>query len=585
MRKRLRVIDTDAYFSLFGVAKGRVKADWYLRGARIINVYTGEPQKANVAIKGKHIAYVGISEAMIGPDTEVADLTGYYLCPGYIEPHSHPFQIYNPDTLARFVLPHGTTALVNDNMGLYLLVNADIFLQMIDVMGNWPVKMLWSARLDPQTRAEHFKPFFEKEVIQQLLEHPLIVQAGELTAWPQLLNGDQQMAENMLETLRIGKRIEGHLPGASLETLSMLTAGGVTADHEAMTAEEAVRRLQIGLWTSLRYSSLRPDLPEIVKELVEQYKGDTKRLMMTTDGSTPAFIKSGYTDHMLQVAMDSGLDPITAYQMVTINPATYYGLDGEIGGIAPGRLADILVLRALDQPHPLAVMAEGAWAYREGKLLADWPKVEWEQYGLRKLLDRWRTTEADFSEEVNLPLIRLENPAITRYVTRDEAAIQLAAADMEATGGEPLLAVLFSGNGEKSVKARLEGMASRLDGLASSYTASKGILAMGQKASDMALAANRVLEMGGGIVYVEAGKVLFELELPVVGAMATEQMDVLISQVEAFELLLKERGHRHYDPIYTLLFLTSTHLPEIRLTPEGVLHVKSGEILREPSQR
>ncbi|GAX90219.1 adenine deaminase C-terminal domain-containing protein [Effusibacillus lacus] len=579
MQKRLRPLTIDSYFPLLGVGKGKVKADLYLRGAKVINVYTGEVQTANVAVKGKHIAYVGPSEEMVGPSTEVVELEGRFLCPGYIEPHCHPFQVYNPDSLARFVLPHGTTTMVNDNMGLYMLVGADRFLRMIEEMGSWPVKMLWSVRLDPQTHSEELDKFFTPDLMKQLVSHPLVVQSGELTAWPQLLGGDMRIAENILETLRIGKRLEGHLPGASLETLSMLAAAGVSADHEAMTAEEALRRLRIGLWTTLRYSSLRPDLPEIVRGLAG-YKGDTKRMMMTTDGATPAFLKDGFTDHMLKVAMESGMDPMTAYQLVTINPATYYGLDGEVGGIAPGRLADILVLEDLDRPTPVAVLAEGKWAAREGRLLQEWPQLDWEGYGLQKIREEWRMSGDDFAMKAELPVIRLENPAITRLEPLPDDG---GGADPGGADGI-VHAALIGQDGSWIVESKLSGLADRLDGIASSYTASDGIVAAGQNREAMAQAVNRVLEIGGGIVIVEDGKILFELEMPIAGGMAVEDMETVIRKVEHFEQLLYERGHPHYDPIYTFLFISSTHLPEVRLTAKGVLHVKSGKILNEPKR-
>ncbi|WP_018130682.1 adenine deaminase C-terminal domain-containing protein [Effusibacillus pohliae] len=575
-QRRLRALEIDTYFQLLGVAKGKVKADLYLHGATVINVYTGELQAANVAVKGRHIAYVGPSDAMVGPDTEVVDLTGRYLCPGYIEPHCHPFQVYNPESLARYVLRHGTTTLVNDNMGLYMLIDEAKFLRLMDEMGNWPVKMLWSARLDPQTHAEEFAPFFAPDRIRRLLDHPLVVQAGELTGWPQLLGGDRQMAENLLYALRIGKRVEGHLPGASLETLSMLAAGGITAEHEAITAEEALRRLRIGLWTTLRYSSLRPDLPQIVKGLAD-YRGNTSRLMMTTDGSTPAFLQDGYTDAMLRVAIEAGMDPVTAYQLVTINPATYYGLDGEIGGIAPGRLADVLVLEDLDRPTPAAVLAEGRWAARGGQLLVSWAGIGWEAAGLGKLQENWRASESDFSMEAKLPVLRLENPVITRLQT--DARTEHSPAAPTLSDGV-LHAALFARDGSAIVEAKIVGMADRLDALASSYTAAKGILVIGQHPAAMARAVNQVLEIGGGIVMVEDQEILFELEMPILGGMSTQDMEHLIERAQTFEKLLRERGHAHYDPIYTLLFLSSTHLPEVRLTPEGVLHVKSREILR-----
>ncbi|BCJ86694.1 adenine deaminase C-terminal domain-containing protein [Effusibacillus dendaii] len=569
MQQRLRPVEPDAYFAILGVAKGKVKADLYLRGATVINVYTGELQEVNVAVKGKHIAYVGMSDAMVGPETKTVDLEGRFLCPGYIEPHCHPFNTYNPTTLARFVLPRGTTAMVNDNMGLYLRVELDRFLELIEQMGTWPIKMLWSARVDPQTEAEDLRPFFAPERMKRLLAHPLVVQAGELTAWPQLLNGDTQIAENLLQTMQMGKRIEGHLPGASLETLSMLAAGGLTAEHEAMTAEEVIRRLRIGYWTTLRYSSLRPDLPEIVQGLAG-YHGDTKRIMMTTDGSTPAFLAEGFTDELLRVAMNNGMDPIVAYQTVTINPATYYGLDGEIGGIAPGRLADILVLEDLREPTPIAVMAEGRWVARSGNLLESWPGVDWQTNGMGKLQVNWRVAESDFTREENLPIIHLENPAITRL--------------LEDAGDRTVLHAALV-NEHSIVEANLTGMADRMDGFACSNTASIGIFTFGRDRASMAQAVNRVLEIGGGVVIVENGQILFEMELPLAGAMAEQELEPLILQVQTLIRLLKERGHTHYDPIFTMLFISATHLPEVRLTTDGVLHVKSGHVIRPPRTR
>jgi adenine deaminase len=557
-------VDIDTYFSLMNVAKGYVKADLYLKSATIINVFSSELIKTNVAIKGKYITYVGDSEAMVDHNTEVIDLKGYFLSPGYIEPHSHPFQTYNPDTLARYALSHGTTTMVNDNMGLYLLLKERSFLEFIEEISNWQIKMLWSTRLSPQTKNLETNSLFATDTIKRLLSHPLIIQAGELTGWPDLLKKDKQLGQNMLEAIKVNKRIEGHLPGASIETLCMLATAGVTADHEGMNTEEIINRLRLGLWTTLRYSSLRPDLPNIIRGFHKTY--NTNRMMLTTDGSTPSFLEKGVTDNIVQVAIESGLDPIKAYQMVTINPATYYGLDSKIGGIGPGRYADILVLDSLYSPTPKLVFSEGKLTAKEGKLIEPWPYLDWEKYGFSRINYSWAITPKDFSQSKNLPIIHMENAVITRLASKLDT-------------DNLLFVSLIDKKGEWIVEALLDGMAKEVDGLASSYTASQDILTIGRSHKSISKAVNRILEIGGGIVLVEDDNIIFELHMPIYGKATEIPMEDLISKTKKFEYLLKERGYCHSDPIYTLLFLSSPHLPSIRLTSQGVKNVKTGELI------
>lgn len=568
-RKRLRPMTHQEYKELIHVAKGQVKADVYFQGGTVCNVYSGEWIQTNVALKGRRIAYVGQSVSMIGENTRVIDAKGQYLVPGYIEPHAHPFQLYNPFTLAQFALIHGTTVLVNDNLMLYLTMPHERLEEFFREAGEWPVKMMWWARLDPQTSAPETEARFAPEHIRRLLDNPYVVQAGELTAWPRLFTGDDELALNLLQTSYVGKKIEGHLPGASVETLAAMTAAGVTACHEAMTGEEAMRRLRLGLWTVLRYSSLRPDLPVLIRELLP-HPMDWSRMMMTTDGSTPPFLEKGMTDEMVRVAMENGLDPMKAYQLVTIQPATYYGIDSEVGGIGPGRIADLLLLSDPMNPTPLEVWAEGQRASSHGQLQINWKEPDWEYYGQHPLFAEWRVTKDDFylQEDERQILLCLENPAI----------IRLQKEYSECSDGD-LTGALLSRDGKQIVRATVRGFARHVEGLASSYTASGGYLVIGKKPEAMEQALNRVLQMGGGIVFVEEGQVVFELPLPLSGKMCQRPIEELIRESKTFEQMLVDRGYPHYDLLYTLLFLSSTHLPEVRFTSQGILHVKTGDIL------
>ncbi|WP_304459374.1 adenine deaminase C-terminal domain-containing protein [Alicyclobacillus sendaiensis] len=567
--QRIRSIDLDTYVELISTARGRVHADLYIEDANIINVYTGEIIPSNIAIKGKHIAYVGLSDRMVGPDTTVVDLKGYYICPGYIEPHSHPNQLYNPDSLARFALAHGTTTMINDNRFLYSTLNEDQFFGILNQMNTWPIKMLWWARLDGQVIEREQDGRFDRDNIHKLLTHPLVVQAGEFSAWPDLLKGDRKIAEVLNEVMNLGKRVEGHLPGVSLETLCSLSTAGITCDHEAINVREVLDRIRSGLWTTLRYSSLRPDLPALVRELAS-YTITTNRFMMTLDGSTPGFLQDGFTDFLLKVAIESGMPPVTAYQMVTINPATYYGMDGEIGGIAPGRLADLVVLKDITIPKPVAVMAEGKWVARDCKLLEheQWEPIQWEIYGLIQMPLRGigKLPRIEWS---TLPILRMENPVITRLSN-------------EGNPSDSIKVLFISRDGHHLVPALLENMASHLDGLATTYTLSQGLLTLGRDTYSMQQAIDRVLEIGGGIVLVENGSVIYELKLPIYGLMSTESVESLSKKVKRFEEIMHDRGYPHHEPIWSLFFLTSLNLPDIRLTPKGVVHVKTRKIIQAP---
>ncbi|GAB7387763.1 adenine deaminase C-terminal domain-containing protein [Bacillaceae bacterium] len=603
----LRQQDTEGLRKLIETARRERAAEKWIRHATFLNVYTGELQTGHIAIAGERIAYVGEKEPLADDGTEIVDATGFVLVPGYIEPHAHPFQLYTPLTLAAYALGRGTTTLVNDNLFFYVNMPQDELEAFLEETQEWPAKMLWWARLDAQSRSRGLENVFTLERMQRMLAHPLVVQAGELTEWPALLQGDPALLQGMLAAKRQGKRVEGHLPGASVETLNAVAAAGVTACHEAINAEEVLRRLRLGMYVALRHSSIRPDMPELIEGLLEQGIEWTNRLLLTTDGSPPAYLENGFTDYVLRLALEAGLDPVPAYRMATLNPATYYGLDADIGGIAPGRIADILFLEDLRAPTPRKVMANGKWAAENGIVNDD--RLRTFAAGEDRLAMQgyesvsWRATPDAFAipwrDGEKFPVIELSNAVITL-----ERRMKLPVREGKITlpEGQGLLYVSFIGrDGRFVTNGVLKGFADRFGdraALASTYTASPGVLVVGSDRQAMAQAVNRVLEMGGGITWLEGddtewswnvspgneGKsrgfeTLFELPLPLAGMMSRAPMSRLIAETKRFYLLLQERGYRHSDPVYTLLFLTATHLPKLRLTGDGLYEVRNREVV------
>jgi adenine deaminase len=365
----IRVVTTTERRALIAVARGDATADLYLAGATLLNVYTGELYPANVATRGERIAYVGLRRDMVGPRTRVLDVAGRFLVPGYIDPHVHPGHLVTPSELARHVLPLGTTSVFADTLQFWELGGLGAFRAVARALARSPLKFYWMIRVHGQSRTAGEARRFAHRDLARALAEPWVVAAGEVTRWPEIHAGDPDMLARLDLALRRGLRVEGHTAGAAEEKLPGLAAGGVSSDHEPITAREALARARQGIAVMLRESSLRPDLGSLLDALKEA-PGLASRLMLTVDGSMPAFVRDhGFVDHLIRVALAGGVAPADAYRMATLNAATYFGRDADLGGIAPGRYADVCVLADLAEPRPELVVARGWWRRAGGS----WP--------------------------------------------------------------------------------------------------------------------------------------------------------------------------------------------------------------------
>jgi adenine deaminase len=576
---RVRPLSNEAYVNLMRVSRRQAPASMWIRGANVLNVYTKEWQQVHVVTAGEKIAYVGEKEPLVDEQTELVEARGKYLVPGYFEPHAHPFQWYNPYTLADFALKRGTTTLVSDTLMLMNLPFQQVS-AIMESLSTHPVKQFFWARLDPQTGKEH--PQFTREGLARMLEHPLVVQGGELTNWQGVLTEDEKLLFGLKHARDLGKRMEGHHPGASVETLNIAGAAGITACHEGITAEDLHYRVRLGMYATLRHSSIRPDLPDLVKGWLRMGLPWSPRMMLTSDGSTPPMHRDGFMDSTIRVAIEAGMLPEEAYVMATLNPAVYYGIDGEIGGIAPGRIADMLLLSAADQPTPVLVIANGQRAADEQGLLVPTVQADWEVFDFPQVDRLEGPSEASWfrlrSNDGKVPVVSMLNAVITRLEWEPLPVDMDGYVSIEH---DPQLAFVISVDpmGRRRTQAVLRSYGSHLEGLASTYTASGDWLVIGRNPQAMAKALDRVREMGGGVVLIDEAEVACECPLPLAGKFSPAPMDEVICMAEALTDRLRKKGHTHLDPLYSLLFFTATHLPYARLTADGIVDVKSGQII------
>jgi len=532
---------------------------------------------------------------MVGPSTDVMRLPGKILVPGYVDPHTHITGMLHPVEFARAIVRTGTTAVVADTLQILLQTPPDAIAELLGLLSTMPVHVYWFLRPDPASPLPD-ETMFSLTRLMALLEIDAIRAVGELTRWPVLFRGNEVLFRKIALALATGRRIEGHAPGASYDRLVALAAAGWSADHEAITADEILARLRAGIYPMLRHSSLRPDMPALA-QAVTTWRSASARLMLTTDGPNVTTIaEHGYMDHVIRQAIAAGIPPVSAYQMATLNPATYFGLDEEIGGIGPGRWADIAVLDDLCDPTPSLVLTAGEIAARDRVPTAAFPAVDWSRFFPGRLRATWepnpalfethaadlavvnraalssgcQPAAADAVDEVVFPVGYLENSVITR---RRDVTVPVRDGIL-AWPCEVTRLALLDPAGRWVTNGALANFVTRLGGLASSFNVIAHPTVLGQNPRDMARAARRLLELGGGIVAVEEGQIVLEIPLPIGGVMSAGALHEVAAQAGELSAFLRARGYPHADPYYTLLFLPIDSLPDVRVTYHGVWDVR-----------
>ncbi|WP_217587888.1 adenine deaminase C-terminal domain-containing protein [Lentibacillus saliphilus] len=561
MRKHVAVID------------GKRPPSLVLKNAVYLNSYTKKWTEAHIWIDRDRIVYVGNDWPTNLNGTEIVDCKGKFIVPGYIEPHAHPFQLYNPEILAQQAAAFGTTTLVNDNLMWHFLLNKKKAFSLMEAFQDLPVSMYWWARFDSQTALQDEEAIFNTRDVLSWLAHPSVIQGGELTAWPDLLDGDDRLLYWIQEAKRKGMPVEGHLPGASEKTLTKMKLLGLTSEHESITGEDVLNRLELGYHVGLRHSSIRPDLSNLIDDLIAKGLSTFDNVMYTTDASTPGFYENGLINACIDIAIQRGVPLEEAYHMGTYNVARHFGLQDQLGCIAPGRIAHLNMLDAKDNPHPIRVLAKGEWVAENGVFTGK-HMIDWSAHNLEPVAFDWTLKTDDLQFSIPVGLKMLNDVIIQPYAIKADVSL-----DQLPHSNDDAFLILLDRDGKWRVNTTLKGFTNQLGAIVSSYSTTGDIVLIGKNKQDMKLATDRMQALGGGIVIVHDGQVLAELPLTLAGAMYDGTMADLITKEKEIRETLKQYGYPFEDPIYSILFLSSTHLPYIRITQQGIVDVKKREVL------
>jgi adenine deaminase len=560
IRKQVSVID------------GKTAPSLVLQNAKYLHSMLKQWVTGNIWILNKRIVYVGKEMPFNIEGTEIIDMSGKVIVPGYIEPHVHPFQLYNPHSFAEFCAKSGTTTFISDNMTFVSMFENKKAFSFLDQLNELPFSFYWWSRFDSQTELENEGELYSNASVLEWLDRHDVMLGGELTGWPRLMRGDDQMLYWIQAAKHKGKKIEGHLPGASEKTLAKMRLFGVDGDHESMTIEDIEARLLHGYAVTLRYSSIRPDLPQLLQDVVKKGYPIFDHLMMTTDGSTPSFHQDGVIDKCIHAALKAGVSPIDAYNMASYNVARYYNMSNLHGLIATGRYASLNVLSDEHSPTPEAVLSKGVWLKRDGEDLQAFPKTDLSIFAEMKLDFELAETDFQFSMPIGIEMVN-------DVITKPYSVKNLGNNNQLSTDHDESYLMLVDRNGKWRINTMIKGFATNVKGFASSYSNTGDIILIGKTMKDMMHAFNELKKMNGGIVLVEDDQVVSAIPLALAGSLFDGTVEDLIPLEVKLKAELKKRGYHHTDAIYTLLFLQSTHLPYIRITSRGIFDVMKSAVM------
>ncbi len=580
------VAGTDETRGVMAVALGKAHADCVVTNASVFNVYTGEcPGGLCICIKGRWIAHMGQDPGeRISPDTRVIDAGGGVVIPGFIDGHTHlADMIYSPSEFIRYAAAGGTTTVITETIEPYPVCGRRGIEEFLLALDDQPITFF--ATVPPAASNCKRMNGMPIEDLKALLVREDIVGLGE-AYWSSVLQEPGKFLSIIEETLKKGKKAEGHSAGASIEKLMAYCAAGVSSCHEPIRAEEVIERLRLGLHVMIREGSVRRDLEEI--SAIRHAGVDTRRLMLVTDGVDPEdLLENGYMEGIVQKAVDCGFDPAQAVQMATLNVAEYFQLDGFIGGLAPGRQADMLLIPDMRNIRADLVIAKGKVIAEKGRLTVS-PKDHFFSHAMRNSIRLDRETRAeDFlikvpegRKEVQVRVI----DQVTDLVTR-EALVKVKAEEGEirSDSARDLLkaaAIDRSRPSGRMFVGLIKGYQLKSGAFAcSSGWDSPDIMVVGANDADMALAVNRIRALQGGAVVCDRGVILAELPMPIMGFMCDLPLEDIVVGMKAVTSAIQGLGCRLKDPYRTLATLSGAAIPFIRLCDEGLVSLRTGKTL------
>ncbi len=552
------------------VARGLAPSDLVLKNARIVNVFSAEVYRGNIAIWGGRIAGIGDYEGK-----KEIDLEGGYVLPGLIDGHMHvESTMVTVQEFARSVVPRGTTSVICDPHEIANVHGLEGIHYILNTAKYSPVNIyVMLSSCVPATQFETSGANLRGFDLYPLLREKWVLGLGEVMNYPGVLLEDEGLLDKI--SMTSNKRIDGHAPGLSGKDLNAYVAAGVTSDHESTSVREVMEKLRLGMYIMIREGSVTKNLRDLLPAVT---RDNLSRCFFVTDDRHPKdLLEKGHIDHMVKVAVREGLDPVSAIRLATINTAQYFGLT-DLGAIAPGYVADLVVVDSLKRFNVRRVFKSGKIVARDGEMVVSRQRIP--DVILRSSINiKWLAPE-DFdirAQGKKVRVINLVPDQITTKSTIERAKVEdgKLVADTE----RDLLKIAVVERHQASDNIGLgvvRGFGLRKGAIASSVSHdSHNIVVVGTSSEDMMAAVVEISKMKGGLSVVRDGKLVAGLPLPIAGLMSDLTLPEVVVELNKVRSAARRLGSKLDDPFMAMSFLALPVIPELKVTDKGLVDVNA----------
>ncbi|MDH6232869.1 adenine deaminase [Mesorhizobium soli] len=575
--------------ALVDVAMGRKPADLVVRNGRWVNVHSGEViPGTDLAIVGGRFAYCGPDAGhAIGPDTRVVDAGGRYLVPGLCDAHMHVESgMVTVTEFSRAVIPHGTTSMFIDPHEIANVLGLEGVRLMHDEAMAMPINVgvQMPSCVPSAPGLENAGATLTPKDVAEAMTWPNIIGLGEVMNFPGVAANDPTMVGGVAATMKAGKTVGGHYASPDLGLpFHGYVAGGPEDDHEGTRADDAIARVRQGMKAMLRLGSAWYDVASQIKAVTEQGLDPRNFILCTDDSHSGTLVHEGHMDRVVRHAISQGLKPVTAIQMATINTAQHFRMEREIGSIAPGRRADFLIVSDLADMKIDEVYGRGVRLAKGGKLEIDIPAYDYPVSAKNTVKLGKKLAAADFdikapegANEVRVRVIGvIENQAPTRALEAD-LPVENGLVAMDRRNDVCQIALVERHRGTGSVTNGFVSGFGYLEDCALASTVahdSHHMIVVGTSKDDMAKAANRLGEVGGGVVLFSKGKELALVEMPIAGLMSDERAEIVAEKAEKLVEAMRAMGCNLNNAYMQHSLLALVVIPELRISDVGIIDV------------
>lgn len=579
---------------LVSVAAGRTPADTVIRGGTWVNVHSREilPHHDIAIAEGRFAAIAPDLSASIGPDTEVIEARGRHMIPGLCDGHMHiESGMLTPAEFAAAVIPHGTTTMFHDPHEIANVLGLPGVRMMHDEAALQPVNIFTQmpscAPSTPGLETTGFE--IGPDDVAEAMRWPGIIGLGEMMNFPGVVAGSQQMLEEIAATQRAGRTVGGHYASPDLGApFRAYVAGGPADDHEGTSEADAVARVRMGMRAMLRLGSAWHDVERQITAITEKGLDPRNFVLCTDDCHSGTLVNDGHMNRVVRHAIACGCDPVVALQMATINTATHFGLERELGSIAPGRRADMILTSDLVTLPVEQVIARGRTVAKDGRLTVACPHYDWPDSARQTVRIGRTLTAKDFeipapkgTSKVRARVIGVvENQAPTRALTAELAVTDGLVGPDEARGIAQIALVERHRGTGKVVNAFVHGFGYRGRMAIASTVAhdSHHVIAVGTDRGHMARAVNRLTEVGGGVTVWKDGAEIACVPLPVAGLMSDRPAAEVAAAATRMVAAMGHCGCTLNNAFMQHSLLALVVIPELRISDLGLVDVTRFEL-------